>query len=583
MVSPLWPNITCQDVDAQNLDTFHPCTRWSPRQPVGGRQKNCLLVQENNWVSEDCSKKKNFVCESKPVSADKDIQLRLKLDGSEADKIEAWMKKRTGRLSTNLPQSQPGFSLTWQTKDRNSTGRAQTFGLNKVLDRMSGYEWAALMISSYKKTVTTITRYRVVRAAKSRNMTNEEIWRMVKNWKLEAIQKKLFTCENDILNVDYFEILLNGLANKIPTDRPKVRYSETKDDFTLAFDIFSYMIFCDSKAFELLLHYENLLTAGNTQTILQATINNLKREYVHKSTKTALQAVYDGLNRILYLELAKIVTDLIASDSRRVPKKFKNDIFPENLDDVERSHWDSSRVAEVSNHPVAIQDKEGNLSPSSLIPFCSFGTEMLGVEVPNMTFLACNIFKPTIYQGQLCYQADVEKYRKHQTFQGKRSGLMMVIDVNSERSVSVENYERENRAQISKQNVYFGNDHEVDVNAAVIHIGTLTQLTVRGAGDYSLSSIKLLTGTENFLAWPEGKRKCALETYEKCQEKHFLDAFSRCDCSPFQLLPRAGLNNQVGKKRSKPPKVAGLWDCWDGLYKEETESYLQSGLHRDLC
>ena len=331
-------------------------------------------------------------------------------------------------------------------------------------------------------------------------------------------------------NFSYFEILLTGIAKKIPTDRPKVKHSETKDDFALAFDIFSYMTFCNSEAFELLLHYENLLTTGNTQTILQATINNLKREYEHKSTKTALQALYGNLDKMLGLKLKHIMTNLIASDPRGTQRNFKNDIFSETfLDDVERSLWDFGQVAEVSNHPVATQNKEGNLSPSSLIPFCSFGTEMLGVEVPNMTFLACNMFEPTIYQGQLCHQADFEKYRKHQALQGKRSGLMMIIDVNSERSVSVEihDHEGENTTQTSKQNVYFGNDHEVDINAAVIHIGALTQLTVRGAGDYALSSIKRLTGTENFLAWSEGERKCALKTYEKCQEKHFLDACSR--------------------------------------------------------
>ena len=143
--------------------------------------------------------------------------------------------------------------------------------------------------------------------------------------------------------------------------------------------------------------------------------------------------------------MAFAMTNLIASDPRGPQRNFKNDIFSETfLDYVERSLWDSGQVAEVSNHPVAIQDKEGNLSPSALIPFCSFGTEMLGVEVPNMTFLACNIFEPTIYQGQLCYQADVEKYRRYQAVKGKMSGLMMIIDVNSERSVNLEKSDRRN-------------------------------------------------------------------------------------------------------------------------------------------
>ena len=83
-------------------------------------------------------------------------------------------------------------------------------------------------------------------------------------------------------------------------------------------------------------------------------------------------------------------------------------------------------------------------------------------------------------------------------------------------------------------------------NMATINIGTLAKYTGYGAGDYALTGIKEMTGTDNFLAWPEDKRKCALATDEDCQKKGFQDVCLNCGCSPFQLLPAVtGTNVQV--------------------------------------
>ena len=55
-----------------------------------------------------------------------------------------------------------------------------------------------------------------------------------------------------------------------------------------------------------------------------------------------------------------------------------------------------------------------------------------------------------------------------------------------------------------------------------------------------MTSIKKMTGTDNFLAWPENKRQCALEQYEECKIKVFLEETVKCGCSPFELLPAIG-------------------------------------------
>ena len=166
---------------------------------------------------------------------------------------------------------------------------------------------------------------------------------------------------------------------------------------------------------------------------------------------------------------------------------------------------------------------------------------MIGSKVPNMTFPVCNVFEPTAYGGHLCYQVDI---KKHSVFEGKESGLMLLIDVNSERSIDIKMHD-EGSGNKSITDVYLGRTRMKNKNLASIHIGTLAQYTGYGPGDYALTAIKQMTSTENFLAWPQDKRKCALENYEKCQMKGFLKESMECGCSPFQLLPAKGNTNQV--------------------------------------
>ena len=198
-----------------------------------------------------------------------------------------------------------------------------------------------------------------------------------------------------------------------------------------------------------------------------------------------------------------------------------------------------------SHFHLSISDKEGIISPSALIPFCSFGTEMIGLEALNMTFPVCNIFEPTVYNGHLCYQVDMKNHPKQKVFEGKEHGLMLLIDVNAERSIDTESHVEYKMENKSKKNVYLGRSQTLSKKQATIHIGTLAKYAGHGAGDYILTSVKQMTGTENFLAWPEEKRGCALEKYERCQMKSFLEGSMKCSCSPFQLMPATDQSDKV--------------------------------------
>ena len=281
---------------------------------------------------------------------------------------------------------------------------------------------------------------------------------------------------------------------------------------------------------------DNLISTASPATILLATINAMKLSHKQRITEITLQRLYNELNILMDLRLPDIVStmkehDIVSGN-------------PRNTSLTELIPKDQRLMARVSLHPPSIYDKEQNISPSALIPFCSFGAKILGSKVENMTFPVCDIFEPTVFQGCLCYQADPKKSDGQHVYEGKKSGLMMMIDVNEERSFGVEPSAEVNDAS-HDLDLYLGENQQSDMNLASIFMGTLARNEALGSGDYKLTSIKQMTGTENFLSWPRDKRTCSLEKYEKCQMRAFMEETIECGCSPFQLLPARGSTAEV--------------------------------------
>ena len=141
----------------------------------------------------------------------------------------------------------------------------------------------------------------------------------------------------------------------------------------------------------------------------------------------------------------------------------------------------------------------------------------------------------------------MKNHPQQMVFEGKQNGLMLLIDINAEKSIDIENHNeyKMNNSKSSEKNVYLGQSQIISKKQATIHIGTLAKYTGHGPGDYILTSVKEMTGTENFLTWPEEKRGCALEKYESCQMKRFLEESIKCNCSPFQLIPATDQSAKV--------------------------------------
>ena len=97
---------------------------------------------------------------------------------------------------------------------------------------------------------------------------------------------------------------------------------------------------------------------------------------------------------------------------------------------------DKLLLQKVSNHPVHILNDERKFSPSSFIPFCSFGKEFIGAKINEYDIPVCNIFKPKNYLDQLCYETNLDDLKNSQKIEKQlEMGLTLVLDYNEERQM----------------------------------------------------------------------------------------------------------------------------------------------------
>ena len=89
------------------------------------------------------------------------------------------------------------------------------------------------------------------------------------------------------------------MKTRIPKNRSTIAYTETAEDYTLAFDMFSYLVFCQREQIEMAAFYNNLLHTADTRTILQATVNNIQYGVEDAHTLMALRQIYKILAKKL--------------------------------------------------------------------------------------------------------------------------------------------------------------------------------------------------------------------------------------------------------------------------------------------
>ena len=126
----------------------------------------------------------------------------------------------------------------------------------------------------------------------------------------------------------------------------------------------------------------------------------------------------------------------------------------------------------MSNRPVHILDSQGRFSPSSFIPFCEFGGNMsiMGEKISLFELPVCNMFRPKMVQGQLCYQVDVNEVKDQVDVQDAiKYGLIFLMDYNGDKMLT-KNYGDEGHLTNGLHKFLTENDEQL---TAKIYVDTL--------------------------------------------------------------------------------------------------------------
>ena len=116
----------------------------------------------------------------------------------------------------------------------------------------------------------------------------------------------------------------------------------------------------------------------------------------------------------------------------------------------------------MSNHPAHILDTEGEFSPSSFIPFCSFGEEFIGANLSGFVIPVCNIFKPRNYLDQLCYETNLQNLKDsniQKIGNQLEIGLTLILDYNEER----QSYSFIPKNESQSMKAAYQNDNDVSI------------------------------------------------------------------------------------------------------------------------
>ena len=92
----------------------------------------------------------------------------------------------------------------------------------------------------------------------------------------------------------------------------------------------------------------------------------------------------------------------------------------------------------LNNHPVHLVDNKGTLSPPAFIPFCSFGNDIdsMSMKIENFSLPVCNSFRAVLHKDQLCFEVDLEKFKRKDNLKEQLiNGLVLILDYNEDKSM----------------------------------------------------------------------------------------------------------------------------------------------------
>lgn len=115
------------------------------------------------------------------------------------------------------------------------------------------------------------------------------------------------------------------------------------------------------------------------------------------------------------------------------------------------------------NHPVHIAWKN---RISAFIPFCFLcdNIDIIGKRLEEFEIPVCHLFHEKMFGGQVCYEADVNQFKKKvQWLEALHKGFGFIIDTNDEydlKNLYFKNRKREREGKNKNVQIYKDNNNE---------------------------------------------------------------------------------------------------------------------------
>ena len=180
-------------------------------------------------------------------------------------------------------------------------------------------------------------------------------------------------------------------------------------------------------------------------------------------------------------------------------------------------------------------DSSGTMTPSALIPFCAYQTDMLlvGHHAKGFTFPACKIFQPSVLEGQLCYSLNISALSTGKAKEGRNNGLLIILDLGAPKdydNLSISGESNQSKNVIRLETLSPKTSH------ARIYLNTLSSFSEYRPGSYGMIALKKMTGTKSFLKLSDESKECQTNTLEDCQTKGYVkEVMKECGCVPWAL------------------------------------------------
>ena len=250
-------------------------------------------------------------------------------------------------------------------------------------------------------------------------MNIEKIWNVVTQKREDYLQT--FTSTSACFRESDTTALVKSIEDQLGLEPDTAIHENiTEESLRAASEMLAYLTFCPPKA-EMDAAREELDRSIHIYTpkeILIILNRLLHAKGENLPYKEAFSTFFDRISKawnLKYKEIKRLTSEHQCEDCQ-VTENFPN-------------------LAEVTNHPVHILDEDEAVSPSSFIPFCSFGSKKkLSLKNEKFNVPVCNSFKPKLRNDQVCYEMDPNKLLNGQ--RADKIVLYFIIDQNKDRQIS---------------------------------------------------------------------------------------------------------------------------------------------------